>query len=272
MQIDFFCPIWGSEQLPLDEFLRRVKSDGYAGVEMNIPFDEAYGDRLRDGLARYGLKLICQQYLAPEGESPAAYERRLTGYLTHLADFEPVLLNSHTGRDHFSFDDNCRLIEAAEAVARERGVKLVHETHRGRFSFSAFATRAYLKRFAGLRLTADFSHWCCVSESYLEDQRESVSLAIDRADYLHARIGHDQGSQVTHPGAPEVATAREAHLAWWDRIVENQRVSGTRTFNICCEFGPVPYLPVVPFTGVPLASQWDNNLYVKRLLSERYLT
>ena len=272
MKIDFFCPIWGSEHLALEEFLRRVKADGYDGVEMNIPFDENYGERLRAGLTEHGLKLICQQYLTPEGESPAAYEQRLVRYLNHLADFEPVLINSHTGRDHFGFEDNCGLIETAEALARERGVKLAHETHRGRFSFSAFATRPYLERFTGLRLTADFSHWCCVSESYLEDQQDSISLAIDRAEYLHARIGHDQGSQVTHPGAPEVATAREAHLGWWDRIVARHRAAGTQVFNICCEFGPEPYLPVVPFTGVPLASQWGNNLYMKQLLTERYLT
>ena len=272
MTIDFFCPIWGSEHLTLDEFLRRARADGYAGVEMNVPDDKAYGGELRNGLAKHGLKLICQQYLAPEGESPADYEGRLVRYLEHLADFEPVLINSHTGRDHFSFEDNCGLIETAERVTRDRGVKLVHETHRGRFSYSAFATRPYLERYADLRLTADFSHWCCVSESYLDDQRESLALAIERADYLHARIGHDQGSQVTHPGAPEVATAREAHLSWWDRIVERHRAAGTQRFNICCEFGPVPYLPVVPFTGAPLASQWDNNVYMKRLLGERYLT
>ena len=270
MDINFYCPIWGSEHLPLAEFLRRAKAAGYDGVEMNIPYDDEYGHRLRDGLREYGLKLICQQYLTPNGGSPADYERRLVRYLNHLADFEPVLLNCHTGRDHFSFEDNCRLIETAESVARERGVKLTHETHRGRFSFSAFATRPYLERFPDLRLTADFSHWCCVSESYLEDQPESLALAIGRADYLHARIGHDQGSQVTHPGAPEVVTARDAHLGWWDRIIENQRAGGTPVFNICCEFGPVPYLPVVPFTGVPLAGQWDNNLYMKRLLTERY--
>ena len=41
-----------------------------------------------------------------------------------------------------------------------------------------------------LRITFDVSHWCNVSESLLQDQQETVDMALQRVDHIHARIGH----------------------------------------------------------------------------------
>ena len=40
--INYFYPIWGSEELPIDTFFERIKKAGYTGVEMNIPYDEFF--------------------------------------------------------------------------------------------------------------------------------------------------------------------------------------------------------------------------------------
>jgi hypothetical protein len=79
-------------------------------------------------------------------------------------------VNSQTGKDFFSFDENVRILERAFAIQQATGVKIVHETHRGKFSFHGRTLLPYLERFPDLRLTADFSHWCNVSESLLQDQ------------------------------------------------------------------------------------------------------
>jgi hypothetical protein len=35
------------------------------------------------------------------------------------------------------------------------------------------------------------------------------------------------------------------------------------------EFGPPPYLPVLPWTQMPVASQWDINVHMMHLLRDR---
>jgi hypothetical protein len=120
-----------------------------------------------------------------------------------------------------------------------------------------------------MRLTADFSHWCNVSESLLEDQQDAVNLAIARTDHIHARIGWQEGPQINDPRAPEWKDIVEVHLGWWDRIVEAHRLSG-QDLTITPEFGPYPYMPTLPFTRQPVASQWDINEYMMNLLKKRY--
>ena len=270
MKVLFFCPHWGSEKLKLEEFLAKVKEAGYNGVEMNIPFDFPFAQSLKELLPRYSLNLIAQQYLPPATETSAHYESRMAEYLYRLVSFNPLFINTHTGRDYYDFETNCRLIRRVETISKETGVKIIHETHRGRFAFSPSVAKSYFDCFPGLRITADFSHWCCVSESFLEDQKEIMETAIPRADHIHARVGYPQGPQVPHPAAPEWSAALQYHLQWWDSIIELQKKDGKKWFPVAPEFGPVPYLPTLPFTNQPVASQWEVNLFIKNLLNERY--
>jgi sugar phosphate isomerase/epimerase len=270
MKVLFFCPYWGSEHLKLEEFFLKVKDSGYDGVEMNIPDDEGFCNQLKRLLQEYSLQLIAQQYLPPTKEPFSAYELKMTGYLYHLASFNPLFINSHTGKDYYDFETNCRIIERANEISRETGVKIIHETHRGRFAFSAVHCKPYFDRYPDLRITADFSHWCCVSESYLDDQEPAMNEAIARAEHIHARIGYPQGPQVSDPAAPEWSEALDHHLKWWDRIISLNKEKGTEWFPLAPEFGPAPYMHTLPFTNQPVSSQWQNNLFMKELLNKRY--
>ena len=121
----------------------------------------------------------------------------------------------------------------------------------------------------GLRITFDVSHWCNVSESLLQDQQETVDIALQRVDHVHARIGHPEGPQVNDPRAPEWDDAMKAHFAWWDKIVEIKKQQGDR-LTILTEFGPPTYMPTLPYTQEPLADQWAINVHMKELLRKRY--
>ena len=89
-------------------------------------------------------------------------------------------------------------------------------------------------------------------------------------EHIHARVGWAQGPQVSDPRAPEWKAALEAHLRWWDQVVDQKRKAGAERFTIAPEFGPPPYLPLAPFTQKPLADQWDINVYMMELLRKRY--
>lgn len=267
-QLRFFCPLWGSENLPFEVFAEKVKAAGYDGIE--IPLGQTLPEKsILTALGNQGLGFIAQHYETASPD-PQAHLTEYCHRLENLASAKPLLINTQTGKDWFSKKDNQRLIAVAHEISARTGVKIVHETHRGKFSFCAQSTASYLETDVNLRLAVDFSHWCVVSESLLEDQTEAVNLAITRADHIHARIGHPQGPQVTDPRAPEWGSALNAHLGWWDQIISLHRQKGTEFLTITPEFGPAPYMPALPYTCQPVADQWTLNQYMLNFLRQRY--
>ena len=244
MNIDFFCPRWGSEGIDFDRFCDQVADAGYSGVEMGLPVSDpkALEDML-ESLRQHKLVLIAQHWETVEAD----FKPHLHQYQTHIAQLiqtSPLFINSHTGRDWFTHDQNRQILDVACELEAKSGVKIIHETHRSRLTFCAVNTHRFLSEIPQMRITADFSHWCNVSESFLEDQAHLVDLAIERADHLHSRVGFPEGPQVSDPRAPEWQEALRVHLSWWDRIVHNHREKGTPRFTITTEFGPAPYMPL----------------------------
>ncbi|MBR8535843.1 sugar phosphate isomerase/epimerase [Carboxylicivirga sediminis] len=268
MKIKFFYPYWGSSHLSLEHFFERVKNAGFDGVEMNISFDEGIAEKIRQLLPQYELELIAQQWLESKDETPDEYIERMEEYFSYLASFNPLFINSHTGKDFYSFEENCRIFEAAERVGEYTGVKIVHETHRGRALFSTLMAKQYFNALPDLRINADFSHWCCVSESLLKDQNDIVLQACQRADFIHARVGYEQGPQINHLQSDNNRLAIETHLSWWKRILENAKLKGYTEFPVCTEFGPEPYLQTLPFSYRPVTDQWTQNIVMRDLLRD----
>jgi sugar phosphate isomerase/epimerase len=269
MELLFFCPRWGKEHLLWNDFLIKVKEAGYDGVEAAHPPDEREKDLMLNSLHKYGLRLIGQHWETVTPDFTKHCEE-YTNRIHKLTLLHPLFINSQTGKDYFSFDENKQLIQLATAISNESGIATYHETHRGKFSFASHITMHYLQQIKDLWLTLDISHWCSVAETLLHDQQDAVEMAVSRTNHLHARVGHTQGAQVTDPRAPECSEALEFHLACWDRIIEFQKKKNTATFTITCEFGPFPYMARLPFTDKPISDQWEVNLFMKDLLKRRY--
>ncbi|RYZ52525.1 MAG: sugar phosphate isomerase/epimerase [Sphingobacteriales bacterium] len=271
MQIQSFCPRWGSAHIPWDEFAKRVKKDGYDGVETDIPTDLKDRDIVLNALAKHGLQLIAQHWETVDPD----FEKHLASYqqrLEIMTAAKPLLINSQTGKDYYTFEQNAALIEAAAQQSASSGIPVYHETHRGKFSFAAHITAAYLQQLPALMLTLDVSHWVAVAETFLQDQQEAVDLAISRTRHFHARVGHTQGAQVNDPRAPEWQEALDMHLRCWDKVYGANRKAGHAVLTFTAEFGPAPYMPQLPFTRQPIANQWDINVYMSDLLKSRYRT
>jgi sugar phosphate isomerase/epimerase len=269
MEIKFYAPRWGNRHLTWNDFLEKVKAAGYDGIEANLSADLDEREEMLTLLKTHKLEWIGQHFetiTADFEEHMQQYEARLYA----LVAAKPLFVNAQTGKDFFTPTQNSKLIEIAECISKETDISIVHETHRGKFSFCTSATEIYLDKYPDLRLTADFSHWCCVAESYLQDQQEIVKKAISRADHFHCRVGYPGGPQVNNPEAPEWKEALDFHLAWWDAIVRNHAEKKSKTVTITCEFGPFPYMQQLPFTQEPLSSLWELNLFMKNLLKNRY--
>lgn len=269
MKVIFFCPRWGSRDLSWDEFSQRVKDSGYDGIEASIPEDPREKEMALNALSKYGLELIGQHFETVE----QVYEKHTEEYagrLRSLASAKPLFINSQTGKDYFSFQQNQGLIDIATLIANETGIPIIHETHRGKFSFAAHITQSFLEKIPHLKITLDIAHWCCVAETFLHDQEEAVEMAITRTEHIHSRIGFTEGPQITDPRAPEWAEAIQYHLSCWDKVIALQQSRKRDYFTITSEFGAPPYMPLLPYTRQPLVDQWEVNVYMKDLLKTRY--
>ena len=254
----------------IDEYCSKVKHDGYDGIEIWWPTEKKDQDQLFASLKKNNLEV---------GFLTAGYQ---SNYEEHLSTFKnmvdaaarntvqrPLYINCHSGKDYFSFEQNKTFIDHTLQLSKETSIKICHETHRSRILFAAPVARQYFDKIPDLRITFDVSHWCNVSESLLQDQPETVNIALQRVDHIHARIGHPEGPQVNDPRAPEWDATMKAHFAWWDKVVELKKQQSDR-LTILTEFGPPTYMPTLPYTQQPLADQWAINVHMMQLLRKRY--
>ncbi|MBS4066943.1 MAG: sugar phosphate isomerase/epimerase [Chitinophagaceae bacterium] len=270
MKLQFFCPRWGSESLSWDAFCSKVKQAGFDGVEAGVPFDEREMQAMQAALHQHQLLFIGQYWQSFEKDFFAHKEAYLF-HLHHLAKLNPVKIDAQTGKDYFSFEQNKELFDVAAALTKETGIAVAHETHRNKALFAAHVTNHYLEQIPSLSITADFSHWCTVAESFLEDQQEAVALAIQHTIHIHARLGHTQGAQVIDPALPEWNDALQTHLQWWKQIATHHLQNNKEVLTITPEFGPAPYMMHHPLTKEPLADQWAINVWMMRYLKKELL-
>jgi sugar phosphate isomerase/epimerase len=255
----------------LDGFCRAAKKEGYDGVELWWPGEDAKLQKeLFDAVNAYGLEIgfLCAGHENDARQHLNTFIKNVSAATANVFR-KPVYINCHSGRDHFSYEQNKLLIDYTEQRTKETGIPIYHETHRSRMMFAAHVTRNFLEKHPGCKLTFDVSHWCNVHESLLADQDDTLDIVLSRVEHIHARIGHQEGPQVNDPRAPEWADAVKAHLGWWDKVVARKKKAGER-LTILTEFGPPDYLPALPYTRQPVADQWAINVYMMKLLRERY--
>lgn len=274
MQIKYSFPYWGSDHLSPSQFITNISNDGFDGAELLLQPPNSFTDDFLLAIENIRKQnpdfyFITLQLPFPENNSVAAHIKIMEENFMKLSALNPLFINSHTGKDFFSFDDNCRIIDAAMNFSAKNGIRILHETHRGRFSFHAATLLPFLKKFPGMELVGDFSHFCTVSESMLEDQENILQQIIPHVSHIHARVGFEQGPQVNNPTAPEWESHLNKFIGWWQQIIDYKKSIGDTLFTISPEFGPDPYMPVQPFTKEPLSNQWDNNVFMKNTLKQK---
>lgn len=270
MDIKILSPQWGHEHLSVDEFIAKIVNAGYDGIDTWLPDDSMTRKRLLNLIEKEDLVFVAHQHQAA-GDNFKEFQASFKINLEACAATSPVLINSHTGRDYFTQDQLLSLIDIASEIADKTNIPIVHETHRGRMGYSPQSTEQLFIQRPGFEITADFSHWVCVTESMLGDFESVLNEAIDRTRHVHARVGYEQGPQVTDPRSPEWAYALNRFIVWWDAIVATNRQKNRKILTFTTEFGPFPYMQMIPFTNKAIANQFDINCYLKDLLRERYI-
>ena len=262
----YFQTSWGFEGTP-EAFIKKAKASGYDGIEIWSPTDKKEQIRISKLLKEENMKVI---YLC--GSDPnLSFEMGLAVYKKYLKntfELNPIAINSHTGSDFYSFNQNMAFLEEAKKLSKQYEIPIYHETHRGRFSYSLPKTIEYLEKDKDLVLTLDVSHWMVVHESLLIKRTDLLKKIINRTKHIHARVGFEEGPQVNDPSAPEWKTVVERHIDIWSSVIQKNR-SEKKMTTITTEFGPPNYMPTLPISREPTSDQWLANLYIMKMLKKR---
>ena len=218
MRLIFAKTKWEALELPLPEFLRRARGEEFSATEINISELIESPEEIRELHAAAGLELVAQ--LLTTGATPSEHAASMRQLHRRAVECAPLIVNCHTGRDFFTFEENLSLFRLSLELEQESGIPFCHELHRGRAFYNASETLRALRELPALRINADFSHWQVVHESDdLQAHCEAIQAVIDRAWHIHARVGFSQAPQVSDPSAPE--WARNLEFVWL--VVPNSR-------------------------------------------------
>jgi len=121
-----------------------------------------------------------------------------------------------------------------------------------------------------MKITADFSHRTCVTESFLENCSGILQEAIRRTKHIHARVGHTQSPQIPDPRLISWQYPVEFFFKIWKQIVRYQKSQKAAFFTITTEFGPPPYMWTKTKDDMPIENQWEINRFMKDLLRKRF--
>lgn len=253
MQLKIYKSLWGMTGALADQF-SQISIAGYDGVESAC---EEIADRNQFRQLQKDHNLDYIPLIYTEGDHYESFKR----LVDLAASYTPQRIVAHAGRDLMSFDEQVAFFNYALQVEAEFGIPVAHETHRRRPLFSPMNTLALLKELPDLKLNIDLSHWCCVTESMLEDHEEAVQMALTRSIHLHARVGYENGPQVPDPRVREWEAHQGRFEKWWKQYVEIQRGRSGVICSVTPEYGPPSYMQTIPSTGSPAADLWEICLW-----------
>ena len=183
----------------------RLAADGFNAIETPIWKIDSPKE-FREALDSVGMEYVAMVNTctwSPSngvGEVNSAPSQKLPDHLASLEEqvelskaLRPILINSHSGCDLWDLDTSRAFFAHALALETKTGIKMCHETHRGRILYNPWITRQLCRDFPALKLTSDLSHFCCVAERVFPDTDEdwkTVMVEIVRATHhIHARVG-----------------------------------------------------------------------------------
>jgi sugar phosphate isomerase/epimerase len=269
MDIKILSTQWGYEHLDVEVFLRNVKEAGYDGIDTWAPESQTERKILLQLLEELNLSMVSHQYQA-NGRNINEFCKSYEYYLNLSLELNPILINSHSGKDYFTLDEQLKVLDTAENFALQKNIRVVHETHRGCIGFSPMNFKKLFQLRPQMKITADFSHWVCVTESYLENFEKEILEAVKRADHIHARVGFTEGPQIPDPRNSFWEQNIEFFFILWEQILVHHQTIGSEVFTITPEFGPPPYMWTNLEDNSPVVSQWEINLHMKKLLETKF--
>ena len=269
-----FRTLWGWNG-SLDQALKRSAATGFDGIEINLDhacLETVSSSQLLEELRRFEQALILEiitggDYTPNLSDSPDQHLEQLDRALDRAVPLQPLKINLIIGSDCWPESTQHAFVAAVLNRLEPLPCPVMLETHRSRSLFDPWRLPLWLKQHPRLRLTADLSHWCAVSERLMTPELEPIKAMAGHVDHIHARVGHAQGPSVPHPFAPEWAEALDAHRRCWQLFLD-RRSAKAAPVTFTPEFGPDGYMPIHPFSAEPLADVEVLNVAMASWLRE----
>lgn len=274
MSLRLFGSLWAHGG-DMEWLLQACQAGRFDGIEAPSPLEAQARRELRERLDGANAAFIAEvctagSYVPRRDAGVEEHGESFRQGVERAVEMGALFVTSMAGCDAWSVDQSVQFFGAADDVAREHGVVASFETHRGRSLYNPWTTRDVLRQLPKLRITCDFSHWCVVCERLVDSEAEALALCFERAHHIHARVGYEQGPQVSDPSAPEYLDALQAHERWWSAIWEAHKQQGRAFSTMTPEFGPDGYLHQLPHTQMPVADLKAVNGWMARRQRERF--
>jgi len=303
-QLKLIKTLWGIDEPISPTLFQSIQQEGYHGVEvirLAWLFDR---ETLINSLNEASLAVVCQvhtsggflrdgEYIYCDSYNVAQHKKDFQNQLQECKELLSQVtaggfINVHAGVDAWSVDEAVEFLTFCldEIERTTPNITVTFETHRQRLFGSPFQTREILKSLtssqsgAGLKINADLSHWYCACERVFNPKEDRdaqwwpdlLALVAERCQYIHARFGWAQGPQMADPSAAECEPERALQLDVWKMLIENQRRSdnGSDCIFVSPEYGPAPYLAIVPHTQESVASLPAAVSYTKKVIEELF--
>jgi len=268
MRLECFKTLWGHTGT-FSQACQQAVDAGFAGVEGPAPETprerQAWQQALENAELQYIAEICTAGSWVPD--RAATVQQHLDSLergLEQAISLSPLLVNCLGGCDAWEEERSLEFFSGAMRLARQFNASISFETHRGRSFFNPWVTARICAQLRELRLTADFSHWCVVCERLMDVEQDVLDQLCDRVLHIHARVGYEQGPQVSDPRLLRYRSALESHRRWWRRIWEGQRRQGFTRSTLTPEFGPDGYQQVDAVTGSPVGNLWEINQWMAR--------
>ncbi len=278
MKLELFKTLWGHDG-DIDSAIALTLAADFQGIEAPLPADAESASHFLAALSTAGLHWIAEvstcttpgKYVPNPGHSVAEHLDSLDSGIRHSLAGKPLFINTMASSDAWSHEDALAFFCGVLDLEQTHGIAISCETHRGRYTHNPWLFGRILRALPELKITADFSHWCVVTERLILDEEPVLlELACAHAYHLQTRVGYAQGPQVPDPRAPEYADALSAHERWWDCLWQSQRARSLTRSTLTPEFGPDGYLHCAPFTQEPVADLWDINQWIAHRQRDRF--
>ena len=274
--------LWGIEEPIGKTLFDSIRQEGYHGVEVIrlAWMDEKSAEALVKSLNDAKLSVVCQIHTAGGFLRQGEYvycdefnvESHVASFAEQLSECQDLILkvhaggfvNVHAGVDAWTQSEALSFLRACMDLMETVDFPVTFETHRQRLFCNPFQTRELLQieSLHSLRLNADLSHWYCACERVFDPSTgrdakwwpEVVQLLERHVAYIHARFGWAQGPQIADPSDPACETEKTLQMQVWHQLLEAMQKRDGGDCFVCPEYGPPPYLPVMPHTQEPVAS------------------
>jgi sugar phosphate isomerase/epimerase len=263
MELKLFKTLWGYTDT-IEAAANAARQDGFDGLEGPPPDTSASQQQWKRLLDDTGLSYIAEittagSYVPDRQATLGQHLDSLRYKLDDSLSLDPVFITCLGGCDAWPEGQNIEFFQRVMELTGAADIRISFETHRGRALFNPWITRRITDQLPDLLLTCDFSHWCVVCERLMDTELDIIERIAPRVQHIHARIGYEQGPQVSDPAAPEYQYALRAHQGWWERIWRAQKDSGRTVTTMTPEFGPDGYLHELPYSREPVADLEQLN-------------